>query len=122
MPPGIRCGHPVIGIMTTPPPSPSDRSIHFHRSLDAHPRERERLRTAIRESAADLSASLSPEWIVVRRVVAGQVHYLAHYRTTRRTVTAPTAEGLARRILAGALETNADKTETDAEPRGPSGR
>ncbi|HHP7238828.1 hypothetical protein [Longibacter sp.] len=104
-----------------PPPS-SDRSIHFHWSLDARPRERERLRRAIRESAADLSASLSPEWIIVRRAVAGQVLYLAHYRTTRRTVTAASAAELARRILEGALETDAGRTATDAEATGPSRR
>jgi hypothetical protein len=50
------------------------------------------------------SATLAPEWIVVREEVGNRPLYLVHYRTTRRTLTADTAEGLANKIENGVFD------------------
>ncbi|PEN14380.1 hypothetical protein CRI94_04925 [Longibacter salinarum] len=99
--------------MTNPPPKKSDRSIHFHNSFDARPRERALIRDAISCCAPELSETLSPEWIVVREVVADEPLYLVHYRTTRTTITATSAEELAEQIRDGVFD---DIGEQDGAP------
>jgi hypothetical protein len=94
--------------MTNPPPRRHNRSIHFHKSFDARPRERETIRNAICDSAPELSETLAPEWIVVREEVDGRPLYLLHYRTTRRTITAETADKLASKIENGVFEEPTD--------------
>jgi hypothetical protein len=90
--------------MTNPPPRRKNRSIHFHSSFDTRPRERETIRNAIQDSAPELSEMLAPEWIVVREEVGNRPLYLVHYRTTRRTLTADTADGLANKIENGVFD------------------
>lgn len=90
--------------MTNPPPRRRNRSIHFHNSFDARPRERETIRNAICDSAPELSGMLAPEWIVVRAEVDDCPLYLVHARTTRRTMTVETADGLANKIENGVFE------------------